>query len=222
MLQDTFSSERHLLNTERHERLCVRNPNAGFLGQDILAARRGLEAAVSATLDKQRARAFAYDGVIFADGNLDNEVQNVFEACRKFDRESGSEPILTKVFPTGRVSDVKEAPRVQEPLVVRRLIERLQALGAEHPLAAVIVPLQARVAESEKALADYDKLGEELALATVQEEIAQRRLRDQYRLNYLHAQEKFGKATAELLFPVITSQARPAEAVLPAEQPQAS
>jgi hypothetical protein len=50
----------------------------------------------------------------------------------------------------------------------------------------------------------YDSLGNELGSLKVLEEIAQRKLREQYSLNYLHAQEKLGKPTAELVFPVFS------------------
>jgi hypothetical protein len=211
MLQDRFSTEKHLQTVDRAERLALRNPGAAFLVDDMQQPRQTLQSAAAATAAKVRERAYAYDAVVFYDGTLDNEIQNVFEACKRLDRETGSAPILPKIFPTERVSDIKEAPLMQEPLVVKKLIERIQALGADHPLAAAVAALQQKVAQSEKAIADYDKLNEEVALLTVQEEIAQRKVRDQYRLNYLHAQERLGKRNAELLFPLITATAKTEE-----------
>jgi hypothetical protein len=216
MLQEKFSSEKNLMFVERHVHLSQRNPGAAFLVQDIQQPLKTLETSAAATEAKKRQRSFAYDAVIFYDGGLDNEVQNLFEACNKIDRETGTAPLLPRLFPTGRVSDIKEAPLMQEPLFVKQLIERLLALGAEHPLAEFIPVLQAKVAQSEQAIAAYDKLNEEIALLAAAEDVAQRKLRDQYRLNYLHALEKLGKRNAELLFPQIAPSSKPTEATPPA------
>ena len=219
MLQEKFSTDRHLLFANRHVRLSQRETGTAFLVQDIQPPILGLENAVAATVAKQKERLYAYDAVVFCDGVLDNEVQNIFATCTRIDRESGSAPILTKIFPTGRVSDIKHAPLMQEPLMVKRLIERIQALGPQHPLTSSITGLQAKVTECDKAIATFDKLCEELAICNVQEEIAQRKLRDQYRLNYLHAEENLGQRTAELLFPIITATLKLVETPKPVLEP---
>ena len=219
MLQEKFSSDRHLLFANRHVRLSQRETGAAFLVKDIQPPILTLENAVAATVAKQKERFYTYDAVVFCDGILDNEEQKVYDTCARIDRESGSAPILSKIFPTGRVSDIKEAPLMQEPLVVKRLIERIQALGPQHPLTSSITGLQAKVTECDKIIATFDKLSEELAICKVQEDIAQRKLRDQYRLNYLHAQENLGKLTAELLFPVISAGPKPVETNTPESQP---
>jgi hypothetical protein len=78
-----------------------------------------------------------------------------------------------------------------------------------HILAAFIPALEEKIIVSEKAIEAYDNIGKELAMIGIQEEIVQRKLRDQYQLNILHAQEKLGKTNAELLFPVITKGPKP-------------
>lgn len=211
MLQDSFSSERHLNVVDRHIRLDLRTASAAFLVQDIKPVAGILREAIDATKEKEKEQLYAYDAVVFCDGLLDNEAENIFEACCKYDRESGSAPILKQVFPTGRLGDIKNAPLMQEPKYAQELLERLKALGPSHPLATFIPALQEKIAASESAVAAYDALAKEVATLVVQEEIAQRKVRDQYQLNYLHAQEKLGKAIAEMLFPVITKGSKPAE-----------
>jgi hypothetical protein len=118
---------------------------------------------------------------------------NVFEACKKYDRESGSAPILNSIFVTGKISDVKDAPVMEEPKYVKEIIHRLSALGSSHPLSEYVVKLESKVAESEKAISSYDAIAKEVAALKVLEEISKRKLREQYRLNYLHAEERLGK-----------------------------
>jgi hypothetical protein len=203
MLRDEFSSEKHLETGERHVHICQRSLNAAFLIQDIISPLENLRIAKNTSDAISKKRAHAFDAVIYCDGSLDNEVYNLFEECKRFDRQSGKAPVLTLVFPSGKISDIKDAPVMQEPAFVKELIERLKALGTDHPLTAAIPLLDQKVSESEQAIADYDTLGIELKKSEIQEEIAQRKLRDQYRLNYLHAEERLGKKNAELFFPVI-------------------
>jgi hypothetical protein len=208
MLQEKFSSEKHLDFSERHARLCNRNPGAAFLIPDIQSVIKGLQNVVDAKKAKEKEQSYAYDAVVFCDGGLDNEIYNTFEACKKYDRESGTVPIMASVFPTGRLSDIKDAPVMQEPGYAKELLERIKVLGSTHPVAANIPSLEAKITASENAITAYDTLGNEVALLSVQEEIAQRKLRDQYQLNYLHAMEKLGKSNAEMLFPTISKGPR--------------
>jgi hypothetical protein len=219
MLQERFSSEKHLDISERHVHLSQRNSAAAFLAQDIKGPRQVLVDAKAATEAMEKQRAFGYDTVVYLDGNLDNGVEDHFQACTKIDRESGAAPILPAMYPTKRISDVKDAPLMQEPLMVKELIQRTRPYPQ---LANIVLELEAKVAESEKAIAAYDKLGEELALCAVREETAKRNLRDQYRLNYLHAQERLGVRTAELMFPKFRNNPKRTEPQPPADQPAAS
>jgi hypothetical protein len=182
----------------------MRTPNTTFLVQDIQPSMENLQKASNTTKTKEDERGYAYDAIVYCDGWLDNEIQNVFEACKKFDRESGSAPILTAVFPDGRFSDIKEAPLMLEPGYARQLLETVKSLGPAHPLAPTTVPLESKITASDFAIAAYETIKDEHALLVVQEEIAQQKLRDQYHLNYLHAQEKLGKLNAELLFPAVS------------------
>jgi hypothetical protein len=114
-------------------------------------------------------------------------------ACKRFERESGSAPILNSIFITGKLSDIKDAAVMEEPKHVRELMQRLKALGSTHPLNEFVTRLDTKAAESEKAIEAYDAIAAEIALLNVQEEIAKRKLREQYHLNYLHAEEMLGK-----------------------------
>jgi hypothetical protein len=222
MIQEKFSAQKHLDIADRHVHLSQRYPGADFLVQDIKEPIQRLEDVAEAVVAKGKVRSFAYDTVVFLDRILDNEAQNVFEGCNKIDRESGSFPILKKIFLTGRITDIKEAPLMQEPLIVKELIERMYSLGPTHPIAAYIPGIAAKAAESEKAIAEYDKQCEELALLKAREQIAKRNLRDQYRFNYLHAQEKLGPRNAELVFPTISIQSKSTEPEESEEQPAAA
>lgn len=219
MLIENSSSEKHLENTERHTRICNRIAAAAFLVTDIQLAIDTLRTATAATAVKEKELTYAYDNIIYLDGLLDNEVYNVFEACKKYDRESGSAPILNSIFITGKLSDIKDAAVMEEPKHVRELMQRLRALGTTHPLYEFVAKLDTKAAESEKAIEAYDAIAKEIALLKVQEEIAQRKLREQYRLNYLHAEEKLGKKTAELLFPIIRKVTKPVDAIVETVEP---
>lgn len=222
MIVETSSSEKHLEASDRHTRLCNRNGKASFLITDIKSSYDGLDSILAALAKKTKELAYAYDYILFCDGSLDNEVYNTFEACKKCDRESGKTPVLDTIFLTGRLSDVKDAPVMEEPKYVEEMVERIKVLGAEHPLAELITKLESKVAESRKAIEQHDAITKEIAALTVQEEIAKRKLREQYRLNYLHAQEQLGKKTAELLFPVIRKTIKPVDAIIEAEPQPAS
>jgi hypothetical protein len=217
MIIETSSSEKHLDVTDRHIHICYQNSKASFLITDVQPCYDVLQKSKDTVAAKEKELSYAFDYIIYCDGSLDNEVYNTFEACKRYDRESGNAPVLNTIFITGRLSDVKDAPMMEEPKYVAELIDRIKVLGAEHPLAAVLPILETKIAESKKAIEKYDAINKEVSSLKVQEEIAKRKLREQYRLNYLHAQERLGKKAAELLFPVIRKNTKPVDAIIEVE-----
>lgn len=145
----------------------------------------------------------AYDYVVFNDGALDDEVRNLSESCKQYDRKNPGRPVYNLLFPEG-ISPVIRITMENEPDAITKLIKQIEALGEGHLLAGHIAPLQSAIDNSKSAIAEYLQAITALKSAEALEEIAKTNLIRQYELNYYEALKKFGKVSANRLFPIIT------------------
>lgn len=92
-----------------------------------------------------------------------------------------------------------------------RLILRINDLGAEQELHAMVEPLQTALANSKNALNALNQSIEEVKTAEALELIAKINLVRQYEQNDYAVSSRFGKQFANRLFPKITLPAKPQE-----------
>lgn len=145
----------------------------------------------------------AYDYVVFNDAALDDEVRNLSESCKQYDRKNPGRPVYDLLFPKG-ISPVIRITMENEPAEIENLIKQIEALGEGHALAEYIAPLQVAIDNSKSAISAYLSAITALKSAEALQEIAKTNLIRQYELNYYEALTKFGKVSANRLFPVIS------------------
>jgi hypothetical protein len=153
---------------------------------------------------------FKRDSVALADANLDDKVRDLYEACKKYDRDHPGLKISARLFPAG-TTPVVYAPTEAEPTMVADLIKAIQNLGEGHPLAEHIPLLQAAIADVRTAI-------EELHVAINAERdaegtalLSKNNLTQQYGENIHNASIKFGNEYANRLFPPIKPKAKAEE-----------
>ncbi len=122
----------------------------------------------------------AYDNVLAADADQDDAVRNLFNAGEQHDRSNPTAPAPPTLFPDGGFGDLIDEPLAQEPESVSALATRVEALGAQHPLAAHAATLRTAAQDVRDALKAQNDAVRAQKSAEAEEEIAQAALRRQY------------------------------------------
>ena len=207
LLYDRHSTSVHLNIVNRHIRLARQFKGAEDLVTAIEPAYNELatKAANShiATAETECKR----DLLVFTDVTLDDKVRDLNEACKKYDRDHPGIPVSNLLFPGG-TSPIIFAPVESEPSLVESLILSVQSLGATHPLAVHVAPLQAAINQCKTAIGELHGAISAEKMAEALEAIAKLNLTRQYEQNIYAASSKFGKAFANRLFPAIKTQAK--------------
>ena len=192
--------------THRHVRLLRRVPGT----QDLVDAIAPLDAALAekatASNEKELERDCAYDFIVAADFDQDNEVRKVFAAATQHDLAHPTAPVLSLIFPDATFGEIVREPLSRQPDTVDTLAGRIRTLPAEHPMRPAAEGLEARAKAVRDAIAAHGKSIIALKIAEAEEEIARTALRRQYESNYLAAREKFGRLVAEHLFPDLATR----------------
>ncbi len=202
LLSEKQSVKVHLKIAKRHIRL-TRQINGG---EELAAAIEPFYqelttkvAAVMAAKDETQAKR---DLLALKDGLLDDKVRDLYEACKKFDRDHPGIGIIRKLFPEG-LSKVVYSASEHEPSLVEKLILGIQSLGESHELAALIAPLQTANNACKVAIDSLNAALNVQKTVEAYEAIAKTDLCRQYEQNLHAAGLKFGKAFANRLFPQI-------------------
>jgi hypothetical protein len=200
MLADRDSTDFHLNQARRHERLARRYRQDAFSAaiKPLIAT---LDTKQKTAADKDLDRQSAYDDVFAADGDLDDGIRNLFDAAQIFEREHAGSGVLATLFPSGGFGDLIDEPLAQEPASADALATRVDSLGATHalaPHAATLRALATGVRDALKAQEDAVRIAKS---AEAEEELAQAALRRQYEGNYLDGRKALGRPRAERLFP---------------------
>jgi hypothetical protein len=204
LLNDRNSTKVHLNTTKRHIRLARQIKGAEELATAIEPWYTDLAAkAVNSNLAKEECE-HKRDLLALKDALLDDKVRDLYEACKKHDRDNPGISVTTLLFPGG-VSPVIYAPVESEPTEVSKLIIGIQNLGRGHALAAQVEFLQAAIDAVKAAIAELYTAIEAQKTAEAFEAIAKVKLTRQYEQNFYAAGSKFGKAFAGRLFPAIYS-----------------
>ncbi len=206
MLFDRDSTDKHLNATRRHMRFCKKIKGAETLHSAIEPHYNVLLTRQEARLAKVTLREDARDDLDFADNILDDVVRNIFDACKKYDREHPTARVLMTIFPEGKFGDLINLPVEEEPETLDNLVLRLQSLGEEHSLYKEADILMASIENSKALVTAVKNAAKEEKIAAVEEAMAQAALRNQYEKNYLQARSMFKRAVAERIFPKIKKQ----------------
>jgi len=205
LLHDNQSTKVHLSAAQRHIRLCRQVPGTEGLVNAMIPYESDLQNKHTLTTQAIRNREAANDTLILKDALLDNQVRTLFDKAKEFDRDNPGQIVLKALFPDGKFTTITNAPMQDEPTQVRQLLVRLDSLGGRHQLAAMKPPITAAIEASETAQTNYVNSIKEQKSQEVVEEIAKASLRKQYEVNFYNAGIQFGKAYANLLFPVLRS-----------------
>jgi hypothetical protein len=200
MLADRDSTDFHLNQARRHERL-ARRYRQETLATAVKTPGDALAAKQKITADLDLDRQAAYDDVFAADGDLDDGVRNLFDAAQIFERQNAGSGVGAALFPEGGFGDLIDEPLTQQPSSVEALAARVDSLGATHALAAHATTLRTLATGVRDALTAQEAAVRAAKTAEAEEELAQATLRRQYEANYLDARKALGKVRAERLFP---------------------
>jgi len=201
MLNDRDSTDRHLDLIRRHMRLCKQIKGAGPMAAAIEPVYQVLRQKQIATTAQFNARQDALDDFILRDLELDDAVRTAFEKCKQFDRDNPAAPVLLKMFPDGKYSEITRIERAKEPDAIEQLAVRFESLGTNHALYGIAADLRAKVAASRTGLTTYQTAIRNHKLAEADEEITQANLRQQYEVNYLEIRKFLGRGATDRLFP---------------------
>jgi hypothetical protein len=202
LLYDRHSTRVHLNIVKRHIRLARKFKGADELVSAIEPACTELQTKAAITETATEETECKRDLLAFEDVSLDDKVRDTYEACKKYDRDHPGLSVTDLLFPGG-ISPIIYAPIETEPTLAEKLIIGIQSLGAEHPIAAHIEPLQAAIVNSKTAISELYAAITAEKMAEALEAIAKVNLTRQYEQNIYAAGSKFGKAFANRLFPQI-------------------
>jgi hypothetical protein len=152
-------------------------------------------------VQKSEVKENAYDDMVLSDRILDDEIRSTFEGCKKYDRDHPAEQVLTKIFSDKKFGEMVRLPYPAEISEANKLVLRLESLGAEHSLNPSVANLNAKIDAAANALTAQSTTIRDEKMAEAEVDIAKEALVRQYELNYLDARRKYGKTTAEKLFP---------------------
>jgi hypothetical protein len=205
LLHDNQSIKAHLSAAQRHIRLCRQVPGTESLVTAIIPFESDLQNKHNLKTQAIRNREAANDTLILKDALLDNQVRTLFDKAKEFDRDNPGQMVLKALFPDEKFTTITNAPLQDEPTLARQLLVRLDSLGGRHQLAAMKPQITAAIEASETAQTNFVNSIKEQKNQEALEEIAKASLRKQYEVNFYIAGIQFGKAYANLLFPVMRS-----------------
>lgn len=205
LLNTNDSASRCLNSVRRHQRLTKQVVNDEGLISQVQPEYDILQGRVQISNEKEMARENAYDDLILADRNLDDTLRTVFEKCKQYDRDHMSERVLVTVFPEETFGDIVRLPFAKEVTEVERIAVRIDSLGDGHSLSGLAEDIRAKAKLSKEAIRGVDEAIRNKKLAEADVDIAKEALIRKYEGNYLDARKKYGRNTADKLFPSIYS-----------------
>jgi len=220
---DKYSAETCISYAERHLRL-----NAQCKGTEPLTIAMQpaiADASTKAAMLKgaEKTKFERYDQTLFLDAELDNAIRDTAAKCTSFDRENPTARVYASIFPQN-TSPIINTYHLNEADEVRKVIIRLQALGAEHPLFAEAAALQTIVDKVDNAAQAYYDAITDHARCKAEQEIAKIKLIKQYTANIFNAELMFGRKFSDRLFPQImsSSSSTPQDAIVVETQNQST
>ncbi len=208
--------------TQRHIRLLRRVPGTEGFVTAISPLDEALAQKAAVSDEKELERDCAYDYIVAADFEQDNEVRKVFAAATQHDLAHPTAPVLSLIFPEATFGEIVRESLSRQPDTVDMLASRIRTLPAEHPMRPAAEGLEARAKAVRDAIAAHGKSIIAHKIAEAEEEIARTALRRQYESNCLAAREKFGRLVAENLFPDLAARKKAEAEGAPADKEPAA
>ena len=179
----------------------------------------------------------ALDSAVQSDRALDDAIRTAFEKCAQYERELPATQVLEKIFPSGTITPIINAPRDKQLDKTRQIVNRITELGGAAAPTNGTVPTGSKVqlADVAKELgtvldaaikARDEHTAKRLAYSDAQttEALARKRFVEQYSATYHTACCEMGLRLANSLFPnfVVNKTTAPAPAPVPAPAPAAA
>ncbi|MBN1184937.1 MAG: hypothetical protein JXB49_21810 [Bacteroidales bacterium] len=201
LLNSNDSASRCLNSVRRHQRLTRQVVNDDGLINQVQTEYNTLIEKVQLADEMEIVRENAYDDLLLSDRNLDDTLRTVFEKCKQYDRYHVSERVLISIFPEETFGDIIRLPYAKEVLEVEKTAVRIESLGANHALAGLAKEIRSKAKICKSAIMAVDNAIREKKMAEADVEIAKEALIRKYEGNYLDARKKYGRTTADKLFP---------------------
>jgi hypothetical protein len=203
-LLESFSAERCIHFAKRHIRLSKQIPGAQALNTNVETVMKDVQQKCTAHENALEEKAFAYDLTVFKDVSLDNGVRDAANACKKYDRDNLGSQTFDLVF-QNNITPIIETHHLKEPEEVRKVIDRINNLGPNHPLKVQADQLLVHVTESEDSITKYNDALKKVASCEVDLSMARFNLVRTYNNTILDAIKMFGRKNTNRLFPQIHS-----------------
>lgn len=208
MLSSRYSAERCMNYAHRHQRLCKQFLNDIELANQLQASMEEVKLKRQEQLQCEDERENAYDDLILADKNLDDLIRVIYNECKNYDLANPSGAILLKVFPDEKFGEIIRLPFSKEIDASKGILVRIQSLGEEHKLSPYSGQLGDSIETYSNAINSLNEAIRKEKVSEAEVEIAKEGLIRQYEHNYLNARRKYGKRTAEKIFPSLQSRKR--------------
>lgn len=205
LLNTNDSASRCLSWIRRHQRLTKQVVNDTELIQQIQESYDTLKEKVQIHEGKELIREDAYDDLLLSDRNLDDTIRTAFEKCKQYDRDNIGERVLIKIFPDEKFGDIVRLPFAKEVNEVDQIVVRIENLGEEHELYPLAAGIKEKAVTCTNAIQAVENAIREIKIAEAEVDIAKEALIRKYESNYLDARKKYGRRTADKLFPSIYS-----------------
>ncbi|MBN1185264.1 MAG: hypothetical protein JXB49_23465 [Bacteroidales bacterium] len=206
LLSTNDSASRCLNSVRRHQRLAKKIVNDEELIKQVQPEYDTLQEKVKISDEKETGRENAYDDLLLADRNLDDTLRTVFEKCKQYDRDHMSEKVLISVFPDETFGDIVRLPFAKEILEVEKIAVRIESLGNSHTLSGLAEEIRTKAKLCKEAIKGVDEAIRDKKMAEADVDITKEALIRKYEGNYLDARKKYGRNTADKLFPSIYSR----------------
>jgi hypothetical protein len=206
MLSSRYSAIRCVNYARRHQRLSKQVVNDNELVNGIQPSVDKVIAKNSDLESKQYERENAYDDVILSDRNLDDRIRSLYAECQQHDRQNPGDATLIKIFPDEKYGEIVKLPFLREINEAGKMVVRIESLGTEHPIYPMAGQMQSAIDNTSAAIEAHTAAIRNVKMAEAEVEIAREELIRQYEINYLDARKKYGRITAEKLFPKASSR----------------
>ena len=128
------------------------------------------------------------------------------------DADNAGSDTYNRLFPNKAPYEITRTSRAEQPDEVVKLVQRMTAVSADHPAAAIVPELTDANEQARTSHAAYLRAQTALVEATAGAELAKMKVVQVYRDNVIDMARAVGAALAERCFPQVRSSRRKNEA----------
>jgi hypothetical protein len=183
-------------------RLCAQVPGTEFLSNPIKVLITDVETKISAKKVAVEEKETCYDIIGFRDAMMDNAIRTIASRAKDYDLNTPGSNAYRTIFPEN-TTDIINLNPAEEVSEVSKVVTRIKSLGETHPIYPLITTLTESAAQVDIAIKAHLDAITAVGAADAQLQLAKTALIRQYLSNMFDAEKRFGRKTADRLFPRI-------------------